>query len=109
MSPRSAVWWPPSSAPRAAGGCSWSLRPNGPMVALSRSPTRAGYLSAATSRQMSLQVETGYFRLDPETHTFKRTLKGAALMTLSDSATVHTEDSTVALLRDAAGLPRGPW
>ena len=69
----------------------------------------AGYLSAATFRQMSLQVETGYFRLDPETHTFKRTLKGAALMTLSDSATVHTEDSTVALLRDAAGLPRRPW
>ena len=109
----------------------------------------ASYLSAATFRQMSLQVETGYFRLDPETQTFKRTLKGAALMTcklvptfrqmlvarqerraarllreiglegpdqhpiapvtLSGSSTVHKDDSDVALLREAAGLPRRPW
>jgi len=108
----------------------------------------AGYLSAATFRQMSRQVEAGYFRLDLETQTFKHTLKGAALMTckllppfrqvlvarrerraarllreigldggdqhpiapvtLSGSATVHTDDSTVALLREAAGQTPGP-
>jgi len=102
-----------------------------------------GYLSAATFRQMGRQVDAGYFWLDRETQTFKRTLKGAALMTwkllppfkqvlvarlerraarllreigldgadqrpiapvtLPDSSTVQTDDSGVALLREAAG------
>ena len=98
----------------------------------------ASYLSAATFRQMSLQVETGYFRLDPETlmtcklvPPFRQMLvarqerRAARLLreiglegpdqhpiapvTLSGSSTVHTDDSDVALLREAAGLPRRPW
>jgi hypothetical protein len=41
----------------------------------------AGYLSADTFRQMSRQVEAGYFRLNRARQTFQRTLKGAVLMT----------------------------